>query len=221
MSFTVHAVDQRSDDWRMLRAGLLTGSCAADILAERKRGTGELQRRKDLRKRLVCERLTGIPEEESDYKPKDMRHGIDLEPIAFSAYEARTGQVARRVGFIKHTALQAGCSPDGYVGDLLTGLIELKCPKSTTHLEYLQADCVPEEYWPQIVHALWLTGAAWCDFCSFDDRFLNRDLQLFRKRVKSEDVDLVAYELVVVTFLREVQDEYDALRVKFGEVVAA
>jgi hypothetical protein len=30
---------------------------------------------------------------------------------------------------------------------------------------------VPSDYLGQITHNLWITGAQWCDFVSFDDRF--------------------------------------------------
>lgn len=205
----VLTAEQRSDAWRAARAGMLTGTCAADILAVRKRGSGDLQCRMDLRRRLVCERITGVPVD--DVTPsKAMQHGTEKEPTAFAAYEAATRQLVKRVGFVAHDELPAGCSPDGYVGDFL-GLVELKCPKSTTHLEYLTAGGVPDEYLPQITHNLWVTGAHWCDFVSFDDRFPQHELRLFRVRVARSDVDLAAYELAVRLFLDEVEREFSAV----------
>src|SRR5688500_8134096 len=50
---TIHDVDQRSYEWFALRAGRLTGSCAADMLATLK-GKAEAAARRDLRLRLVC-----------------------------------------------------------------------------------------------------------------------------------------------------------------------
>jgi hypothetical protein len=40
-----------------------------------------------------------------------------MEADAFAAYEAATGNLARRVGFLAHPELMAGCSPDGEVGN--------------------------------------------------------------------------------------------------------
>jgi len=211
----VYVEDQRSDAWRALRAGMLTGSSAVHILATRKRGTGELAGRRELRRQLVCERLTGQPADETRVTAA-MQRGIDKEPDAFAAYEAAAGVIVKRCGFVAHDTLAAGCSPDGYTG-AWAGLVELKCPASTTHLDYLRGGVVPEEYLPQLIHNLWITGAQWADFVSYDDRF-PAALKLFRVRVWSKSIDFRAYELSVRTFLTDVEAEVaDVLRRVHGE----
>lgn len=203
MNFDIITADQRTDEWRLARIGRITGSRACDMLATVK--SGEAAARRDLRLQLVCERLTGQPQEDG-YVSKDMQRGIDREGDALAAYEAATGVLARQTGFLAHRSLMAGCSPDGYV-DGFRGVIELKCPRSATHLRYLRTRKVPPEYLPQVQHALWITGAEWCDFASFDDRFPPA-LRLFCVRLRREDVDLKAYELLVRMFLAEVDREY-------------
>jgi hypothetical protein len=89
------------------------------------------------------------------------------------------------------------------------GLLEIKCPSATTHLEYLQAGALPEAYLPQVTHNLWITGAAWCDFVSFDDRFPPA-LQLVIVRVQRDEAALRSYELMARMFLREVDDQVAA-----------
>lgn len=204
MSFVVLTTDQRSDEWRKARAGRLCASRAADMLATIKKG--EAAARRDLRVQLVVERLTGEPQEEG-FVSKDMQRGTDKEPDAFAAYEALTGQIVQKCGFLGHPELMAGCSPDGVIGTF-RGLLELKCPKSATHLSYLRAGVVPSDYLPQIIHQLWITGAEWCDFGSFDDRF-PPPLRLFIVRVHREQVDLKAYELAARMFLTEVEREVE------------
>lgn len=198
---------QRSPEWYAARLGKLTASCVADIFAELKKG-GEAASRRDLRTRLVVERLTGQPAED-DYTNAHMQRGIDKESDALAAYQIKTGALVMPVGFVQHDELAAGASPDGEVDDF-AGLLEVKCPKSSTHLGYLRSGVVPSGYLPQIRHALWITGAAWCDFVSFDDRFPEH-LRLFVKRVSRADVDLDAHELAVRLFLSEVQAEIDGL----------
>jgi hypothetical protein len=66
------------------------------------------------------------------------------------------------------------------------------------------------EYLPQITHNLWVTGAAWCDFLSFDDRFPPA-LQTMLVRVNRDEIDLGAYEKLALAFLAEVQAEIDQL----------
>lgn len=198
----VLAVEQRTEAWQAARLGRVTGTCAFTILAVRKKGTGELEERVKLRRRLVCERVTGRSADNSRTS-EAMRYGAEREPDAFRAYAAASGLIPKRVGFVEHDELMAGCSPDGQVANW-TGLIELKCPDMTTHLEYVTAGVIPEEYRPQLMHNLWVTGAEWADFVSFDDRF-PPDLKLFRRRLTRADVDIPAYELAVRLFLSEVE----------------
>jgi len=207
-NFTIIDADQRSDEWRIARCGRLTGSRAGDMLATIKSGEAAAARR-DYRLQLVCERLTGQPQDDV-FVNAAMQRGIDCEPLAFAAYESLTGQVAQRSGFLAHTEHKMGCSLDGHIEDF-AGILECKCPKSATHLKYLRASVVPPEHLAQITHNLFVTGADYCDFFSWDDRF-PLALQTFLVRVKRGDVDLAAYEKAALAFLAEVQREYDAVR---------
>jgi hypothetical protein len=207
VKFSVLDCEQRSADWYAARAGRLTGSVAADMLARIK--TGEAAARRDLRIQLVCERLTGQPQEDG-FQSKEMIRGIELEPVAFGAYEAATGIMVDRSGFISADEIMVGCSLDGHVNDF-EGIIELKAPKSATHLRYLRAGVVPPDYLPQLRHNAWVTGAKWADFVSFDDRF-PADLQLFRVRMTREQLDIPGYEAEAMKFLAEVEAELLAVQ---------
>lgn len=202
----------------MARAGRLTGSRAADMLATIK--SGEAAARRDYRMQLVCERLTGRPQEDG-FVNAAMQRGIDLEPKAFAAYEALTGSVVSRTGFLAHNTHMAGCSLDGHI-DNFKGILELKVPKSATHLKYWRGKGeAPAEYLPQITHNLWITGAEWCDFLSFDDRY-PEEMQTFLVRVRRDDVDIEGYEQAALKFLAEVETEVSAINtaVKGFAVVA-
>jgi hypothetical protein len=205
-AFAVIDAPQRSPEWFAARLGRLTGSRAADMLATIK--SGEAAARRDLRMQLVCERLTGQSQEEP-FVNAAMQRGIDCEPLAFAAYEAQAGQVVNRTGFLAHTGYMVGCSLDGHVGDF-EGLVECKCPKSSTHLKYLRAGLAPIDYLPQITHNLWVTGAAWCDFVSWDDRFPEA-LHLFVVRVARDELAITAYAAKARAFLAEVDLEVAAL----------
>lgn len=215
MSFITITNDQRSDAWRLARVGRLTGSCAVDMMATVKKG--EAAARRDLRAQLVCERLTGQPQEDN-YVSKEMQRGIDRESEAFAAYEVLTGRVARKVGFLAHPELMAGCSPDGEVRNF-KGLVELKCPKSATHLHYLRTRKAPAEHLPQIIHNLWITGASWCDFVSFDDRF-PPGAQLLIVRVERNEAEIASYELLARQFLSEVDRDVADVRQMLEGVAA-
>ena len=205
--FRVVDVPQRSPEWFAERCGLLTGSSAGDMLAKVK--SGEAAARRDLRLRLVCERLTGRPEP-NDYINADMQRGIDCEPLALAAYEAVTGQIAVTSGFIRSTELMAGCSLDAHVGDY-EGLVSLKCPKSATHLGYLRDGVFPSRYTGQMLHELWITGAAFYEFLSWDGRF-PAELQTFYVRVERDDKQVEAYAKEALAFLAEVDRDVEALK---------
>ena len=207
-AFTVHADEQRSDAWKLARLGRLTGSKAGVILGTLKSG-GEPAARRDYRLQLVVERLTQTIQEEP-FTNGAMQWGIDQEPAAFAAYEALTGTFAERTGFLSHNTLMVGCSLDGHIGDF-EGITEFKCPKTATHIGYLKAGGVPPDYLPQITHNLWISGAAWCDFMSFDPR-LPANLRTFLVRVRAQDVDLRAYALAAILFLSEVERDLDAVK---------
>ena len=212
--FTVIDAPQRSNEWFAARCGRLTSSCADLLFKEgRKKGTESVQRR-DLRIRLALERVTGVPMDDDDAKSKDMQRGIDREADARLAYEAACGVLVEQVGFISHNTLLVGSSPDG-VADVtaegIEGIVELKCPKSATHIEYLRTKAIPDEYLAQIRHHVWVSGAQWCDFVSFDDR-MPAHLQLVVYHVTREALELSAYEAAVHAFLKEVDAEVEALK---------
>jgi hypothetical protein len=208
------ACEQRSPDWRAARLGKLTGSRVSDAFATLKSG-GEAAGRRNLRIQLVLERLTGVSQE-NGYVSPDMERGQQLEADARGAYEAETGTLVEAVGFVAHDTLPAGCSPDGLPPG---GVIEIKCPKAATHLEYVRGG-LPNEYLQQIIHALWLTDAAWGDFVSFHPDFPPA-LRLKITRVWTKDVNLSAHELAVRLFLSEVEKEETDVRQLAGAVVAA
>ena len=215
--FTVINAEQRSPEWYAARAGRATASRAAAVRAKPKSGSGEAVTRRDYRIQLAVERLTGVPQE-SDFVNKDMQRGIDMEPMARMEYEARSGQLVTETGFLSMTEYLAGCSLDGHV-DGMKGLVSFKCPKSATHVEYAKAARLPPEYVAQATHEMWVTGAEWYDFVSFDDR-LPEWLQYFCVRIYRNEFDLKQYEAELNIFLREVEAEVSALK-KLKERMAA
>ena len=210
MTFAIVDCDQRSSDWFTARAGRLTASDAAAMLARPKRNGEESAGRMELRLRLALESMRGVPLEEDAYESKYMMRGREREADGVRAYEAHTGELVQTVGFLRHDTLPIGCSPDGIVGDFAGGL-EVKSPKFTTHYEYLQRGTLPSEYAPQIMHSLFVTGLDWWDFCSYCPEF-EGIARLFVLRVYREAVDLDAYALAFTLFWNEVESVKDMLR---------
>lgn len=204
---TIIEVAQRTQEWHAARVGRLNSSDAGDMLAMNKSG-GESASRRDLRVRLACERLTGTAIE-SGYINAEMQRGISCEPIARAFYEAETGAMVQEIGYVQHDELLAGYSPDGFVG--ADGLLEIKVPKTATHVRYLRDGKLPADYVAQCQHALFVSERQWIDFVSFDDR-LPEALQFFRVRLTREEAKLDVYERTLRAFLAEVQNELEALQ---------
>jgi predicted phage-related endonuclease len=208
VNFTVIDAEQRSPAWMQARAGRLTGSRAAIVMVKGK-GDKESVQRRDYRLQLVAERITGVAQE-NIYFNADMQRGVELEPFAFAAYEGLTGEMVRRTGFLQHNTLMTGCSLDGDINDF-SGIIELKCPKLATHLGYLANPAsLYNDYTAQVAHNLWITGAAFCDLISYDDR-LPKHKRLLRMRIERYHAGIAEYEAEALKFLDEVSANYQAI----------
>ena len=196
---------QGSEAWLKARVGLVTASRVADIIAKTK--SGYAASRAGYLGELVAERLTG-QSAESGYINADMQRGTELEPHARSAYEIKTGQMVLECGLVLHDELRAGASPDGLVGDM--GLVEIKCPRTHTHIAYLEGGKPPSQYVPQMAWQCICTGRAWCDFASYDPRMPER-LQLFVVRYEPEMGYLKELQAEVAAFIAEVDAKVEAL----------
>lgn len=219
--FTIAECNQGSPEWFALRAGLITGTCAHPMLTleGRKKGEESVARR-DLRIRIALEIITQQPQDDgSGFTTDAMKRGSEKEADAVLAYELATGRMVQTCGFLAHTSLRAGCSLDGYVGDF-EGILEIKCPKSATHLEYLRSREIPVPYLRQIQHNLFISGAQWADFVSFDDRFPEAS-RLLVIRVNRDESQMRAYGLALQMFLKEVQVEQAAILALESSGVAA
>jgi hypothetical protein len=200
--FDVLNVEQRSEAWHAARLGRLTGSRAAAMLATVK--SGEAAARRNLRVQLVLERLTG-KSQEREFQTVAMLNGIDREPEALQLYEATTGVTVQRSGFLAHRELMAGASLDGHLGAFEV-VVEVKSPMPASHLEYLRSGVVPKDYVPQLLHALWLTGAREAHFVSYSPVFPDR-MQLQVAEMARDNVAIALYEKALRKFLAEVDAE--------------
>lgn len=180
---------QGSEAWLAIRAGKLTGSRFADLMAVTK--SGPSTSRANLLVTLALERLTGQPEE--TFQNDAMRRGTELEPLARGAYEAETGELVEQRAFMVHPALPfVGVSPDGLLGK--DGMVEFKCPASQAkHLAALRNGAHAQEYRWQLQGALWVAERAWIDAVSYDPRF-PEGLQLAITRIARDEAAIKELE---------------------------
>jgi len=206
---------QGSDEWRQIRCGLVTASRVADVVAKTK--SGYSASRANYAAQLIAERLTGVPAE--SFTNAAMQHGTETEPEARDAYCFYQGVTVEEVAFVTHPKIeQAGCSPDGLVGN--DGLVEIKCPNTATHMETLLGQAVPAKYETQMQFQMACTGRAWCDFVSYDPR-MPENMRLFVKRVQRDDKRIHELETEVAGFLLEMAVKLSQLNSLYGDKEAA
>ena len=156
---------QYSDVWWRLRCGIPTASAADRILTP----TGKLSAQaKKYVAELIADRCCLTPNFFSDRpQTRDMANGTNMEPEARRWYAMeRPDSKIQQVGFCVDASGRFGCSPDALADD--DGVVELKCPKLSTQVEYLESPGVlPSDYVPQCNMHLIVTGRKWCDFVSY------------------------------------------------------
>lgn len=203
-------MEQRTDEWFSARLGCVTASRTADVMAKTK--SGYSASRANYMAQLITERLTGQPAE--GFSSAAMQWGTDTEPQARMAYELMTGETVQETGFVLHPSIKFfGASPDGLVGS--DGLLEIKCPNTSTHIDTLLADKVPSKYLTQMHVQMICTGRNWCDFVSFDPR-LPGGMSFWMQRVNRDDAFCKEIEAEVSSFLDEMGTKIQQLRSKFG-----
>lgn len=199
-------IQQGSAEWFAARLGKVTASKVADVVARTKSGWGAS--RANYAAQLIVERLTGQPVE--SYTNAAMQWGTDTEPKARAAYAFFADADVAEVGFVGHPAIEmSGASPDGMVGD--DGLLELKCPTTATHIDFLLGESIADKYIKQMQWQMACTGRSWCDFMSFDPR-LPEELQMKIQRVNRDDALIASLETEVRVFLAEIEDKINKLR---------
>jgi len=208
--------EQGTPEWLQERCGRVTASRIADVMSKG-RGKESSATRKNYMAQLLTERLTGTVAE--GFTNAAMQWGTETEPQARAMYELQTGHEVVQVGFVPHPVIEGtGASPDGLVSD--TGLVEIKCPNTATHIETLRGSCIDRKYVLQMHHQMICTQRDWCDFVSFDPR-LPAAMQLHVERVE-RDAELVEEITAAVTqFLTELNQAEADLRARYSMKEAA
>ena len=150
--------EQRSPEWHQARSGVPSASEFDKIVTSD--GSPSKQRQKYMYE-LVGQKLGALPEE--GYTNKAIENGILREADAREMYSRDVKPVVQ-VGFCIHDE-GYGASPDGLVEE--DGLVEIKCPILSTHIEYLIKQKLPTDYVQQVQGQLLVTGRKYNDFVSY------------------------------------------------------
>lgn len=172
-------LQQRSEEWFKARLGVITGSRAIGVFRSNNL---------TLVDEMIAERMTQSVEE--SFTSKAMEHGVLFEPEALKSYNERTKNSAQEVGFCVHDKYDwLAVSPDALIfrDNIAVGAVEIKCPSSKKHIEYIRQNKMPNEYKHQIFHYfIVIDTLQFLDFCSYDPR--NRDLNTHIVRVTREEI---------------------------------
>lgn len=170
--------------WKLDRRGKFTASEFWKIMTNgRPKGAESLIANGYIAAKAV-ELLTAFDPEQDDYISAAMQWGLDHEVDAVSVFSKITGLTPYNTGneqqFISVGGY--GCTPDGLIGD--DAGIEIKCPNSETHFQYLGVTDAaslkliePKYYW-QVQGSMLVTGREVWWFVSYDPRFESESLQI-------------------------------------------
>jgi predicted phage-related endonuclease len=194
---------QGDGNWWNDRLGKLTGSRMAGAMNFLKSGK-ESTERENLRFELVAERISNTFADK--YMTSDMAWGVDQEAAAKERFETVTGLIVTDVGFIDHPRIEfCGVSPDGFVSDGC--LIEIKCPRTKTHMKYVASQEIPAEYKPQMALQSACTGKdVW--FVSYDPR-MGEGRDLYIKKYCPTNAEIAEVEEAAEKFLAECDALFD------------
>jgi putative phage-type endonuclease len=207
--------EQGSEEWLLARCGKATASRMGDLMAKTKSGWGAS--RANYAAELIAERLTGKPAEK--FKNGAMEWGSAHEAEARALYEFLHDCDVRTVGLVPHPSIDMSlASPDGLVGD--DGLVEIKCPNTSTHIETLLGSGIDKRYVLQMMWQMACTGRAFCDFVSYDPR-MPAEMQIHVTRVPRDDDMIRELQHEVALFLKEVDETVAKLLAKYQPTAEA
>lgn len=191
----VKELQQRSPEWHKIRKGSIGGTRVKSAFAKNNL---------PLVDELIAERHSDTIEE--NFVNDAMQRGIDLEPVAIAEFEEFAELKVDTFGLATNDKFP-GChlSPDGLVLDVngypMFG-VEVKCPSTKKHVEYIRTNKVPAEYKYQVYHYF-----AICDtitsmfFVSFDPRFEVKPLHVVQLNREDIQKELEEYESGLLKFI--------------------
>lgn len=199
--------EQRTFEWHLARRGMVTGTTLH-------RATDTPAKQKTFSYELVSQMMTDPLI--VDLNTAAVVRGRELEPVALKAASEHLGVVFEETGFLLSETIKGfGLSPDGIIRNdegKIVGGIEMKCPDSKKHVQYMIQNELPSEYKFQ-VYAPFVADddvQSWY-FVSFDDRNYERPLWVteIRREDIQEDVDKIRIKLV--KFIEQVKQLHENL----------
>jgi putative phage-type endonuclease len=213
---------QHTAEWHSARTGICTASGMVKAMKKlsRKSKNGEAGDwagdHWDYVSTLAWERITG--QAADHYVSKPMEIGTQYEGEARVEYWMRTGTEVDETGLVLHPRFDyLGASPDGLVGK--DGLVEIKVPLFSTHVGYLEAGEIPEEYQIQMQVQMLCCERKWNDFVSYCPPDIAPELpdefRMFKKRLEADQTMFDAIEEAATVTMQHVAERMTKLRAMY------
>ena len=172
-----HDVEQGSEEWFALRAGMPTASNFSTIVT----GTGKSSdQKKKYARTLAGEQYAGRGLENWSGNQWTER-GKELEPDARAEYIFICADEVQEVGFVTNGLQTMGCSPDGLVGE--DGLVEFKALSPDAHVAvcdyFIAKTHAPPAYVSQVQGQLLICERGWCDLVFYHPILPNLSIRVF------------------------------------------
>ena len=164
-------LEQRTEEWFQIRQGSIGGTRAKKVVSSTNTS---------LMYELIAERGTGMIQD--SFVSEAMQRGVDLEPIAIAEFRDFMELDVEHFGMVTNENFpNCHLSPDGLIMDQKIPLagVEVKCPDSKKHIEYIITNRVPAEYKQQLLHYFTIVDTIeTMYFVSYDPRFTARPLHI-------------------------------------------
>lgn len=184
-----YKVFEREEEWKEFRKKFFTASEIHRLLSEpTKAGKDKGEVLSKGAKSYIKDKLTdNLATPEPEYYNSFMERGNELEPQAALKIAEKYGLSVEDKSFVYTSVngyvifynpeLNLSGTPDVLIQG--NKVFEIKCPKSSTHLDYLlinsgeELNSLKPEYYSQLQVNMYLTGLHKGAFVSYDDRFYN------------------------------------------------
>lgn len=154
---------QGDEQWLAERAGKVSASNFSKIFTSTGAKTNG-ETRKSYLYQVAGERISKTPEE--TFKSEWMIRGNELEADARFSFEQSTGLFVAQTGMVLlDEREEISCSPDGLIEE--NSGLELKCPKISTHIGYIESNKLPSAYKQQVMGCMWICRRDTWHFMSY------------------------------------------------------
>tara|TARA_R110002050_G_scaffold139411_1_gene263621 strand:- start:2663 stop:3286 length:624 start_codon:yes stop_codon:yes gene_type:complete len=190
-------LEQRTENWYKIRQGSIGGTRAKKVVSSTNTS---------LMYELIAERGTDIIED--SFVSEAMQRGIDLEPIAIAEFSDFMELDVQHFGMVTNENFpNCHLSPDGLIMDQENPIkgVEVKCPDSKKHIEYIITNRVPAEYKQQILHYFTIIETIeTMHFVSYDPRYTARPLHIITVTREDWSNEIHEFKTKLLKFIEKV-----------------